>query len=303
MCVDNICIAFRFSFVLLLGFCYLSCENNEATSSETNINIPVNDQLLEENDSIIEKHEIHYTLIPQSEWLKVDTFKGIGHTDILCAINRTDSIHLLRMDSIIVPDRYDLNFNEYLSFPENVRIFKGIHKIIIFSLPFQIFAAYEYGQIVRQGQTNSGKKSTPTPTDLYFCNWKAKRSISTVDKSWILNWNFNVSNYKGIGFHQYGLPGYPASHSCMRLTEEDAFFLYHWADQWILNGNQLAAHGTPVIVYSQYAFDKAKPWLDLPSKPDALKYNEDSIDLMARPYIDTILNRQGRRANLLKVLI
>ncbi|MCO5230036.1 MAG: L,D-transpeptidase [Chitinophagales bacterium] len=277
---------------------FTSCQNNSIESKETLQNSIVKQEEKVPEEKPIVKPTIHYALIPRSEWLKVDTFKGIGYTNILCAINRTDSIHLTRMDSILVPDRYDLPFNDYLSFPDFVKKLVEVDKILIFSLPYQVFAAYENGKLVRQGQTNTGKKSTPTPPHLYFCNWKAKRSVSTVDKSWILNWNFNVSNYGGIGFHQYALPGYPASHSCMRLTEEDAFYLYNWADQWILNGNQLAANGTPVIVYGQYAFGSKKPWLDLVNHPDALIYNEDSIEAIVNPYLDTILNGQIRRKEL-----
>jgi hypothetical protein len=45
-----------------------------------------------------------------------------------------------------------------------------------------------------------------------------------------LRWNFNIENKLGVGWHS--LPGYPASHSCLRL--EDAKLLYEWADEWQL---------------------------------------------------------------------
>ena len=130
-----------------------------------------------------------------------------------------------------------------------------------------------------QGQSNMGKKSTPTPAKLYFCNWKSKRSISTVNSRWILNWNFNISNYGGIGFHEYALPGYPASHSCMRLRAEDAKFLYYWAEQWVLssNGQQILAKGTPVIIHGEYPYGSERPWYNVVNNPNAMKYNQDSI--------------------------
>ena len=84
---------------------------------------------------------------------------------------------------------------------------------------------------------------------MYFTNWKAEQTTSTFNDEWDLKWNFNIENKEGIGFHQYALPGYPASHSCLRLKEADAKYLYTFADQWELKGtDDIKAKGTPVIV-------------------------------------------------------
>src|SRR5690606_18476697 len=99
----------------------------------------------------------------------------------------------------------------------------------------------------------------PTQTGLSFANWKKEEHISTVDDEWLLRWNVNIRNEKGIGWHQYSMPGHPASHSCLRLLERDARWLYDWVDEWILDENeQLLAHGTPVIVFGTYEFDGQK---------------------------------------------
>lgn len=240
--------------------------------------------------------EINYSFISKKDWLaQKDSIEAGKHLDILIAINRVDSAHLNRLDSLLIPDRFDLELNDYLPFPKKVDLLKDVQKIIIFSNPVQAFAAYEKGQLVLQGQTNMGKKASPTPPNLYSCNWKARRSVSTVDASWILNWNFNISNFGGIGFHQYALPGYPASHSCMRLLNSHAYFLYNWAEQWILQNDQLVAHGTPVIVYSNYPFGEPRPWHALVENPLALTYNQDSMKKIIEPYLDKILERQNQR--------
>jgi lipoprotein-anchoring transpeptidase ErfK/SrfK len=93
---------------------------------------------------------------------------------------------------------------------------------LLISYPIEAFGAYEQGKLVRWGPTSLGKKSTKTPTGLFFTNWKSKETISTEDSSWILKWYFNLVNSTGVSIHQYGLPGYPASHACARLYEEDA---------------------------------------------------------------------------------
>src|SRR5690606_35072798 len=122
------------------------------------------------------------------------------------------------------------------------------------------YGVYEKGQLIKWGATNMGKKATPTPTGLFFANWKGKRVVSTVNSSWILQYNFNIHNTGGVGWHQYEMPGYPASHSCLRLFLEDAMWLYDYAEQWTLQSGQKIANGTPVIVFGEYPWGQSKPW-------------------------------------------
>lgn len=278
--------------VLLVTF--ISSCKNQTTEGKTIVE-KIEDVVVPEPEE--KAPEINYSFISKADWVgQGDSFEGSKHLDILTAINRVDSAHIKRLDSILIPDRYDLELNDYLPFPKQVDLLKDVNKIIIFSNPVQAFAAYEKGELVIQGPTNMGKKSSPTPPNLYSCNWKAKRSVSTVDKTWILNWNFNISNLGGIGFHQYALPGYPASHSCIRLLNHHAFFLYNWAEQWIVKNDILVAHGTPVIVYSTYPFGGPRPWHALVGNPQAMSYNQDSMKKIIEPYLDKILERQNQRA-------
>ena len=73
-----------------------------------------------------------------------------------------------------------------------------------------------------------------TPAGLQYTNYKAKLKISTIDGDWKMPWYFNIQNRSGIGMHDYS-PGYPASHSCIRLLEHDAKWIFNWADQWVLD--------------------------------------------------------------------
>jgi lipoprotein-anchoring transpeptidase ErfK/SrfK len=139
------------------------------------------------------------------------------------------------MDSIIVPSDSIADIAFYLPFPLKVAAIKDIDKLIFFSYATQSFAAYENGELIYAGATNMGRKNDPTPTGLFFTNWKAETSTSTFNDEWELKWNFNIENKLGVGWHQYEMPGYPASHSCLRLMEQDAQYLYTWANQWELN--------------------------------------------------------------------
>jgi len=107
-----------------------------------------------------------------------------------------------------------------------------------------------------------------------------------------------VANKLGVGFHQYELPGYPASHSCLRLQEKDAKFLYDWADEWVLvNDNKVKFKGTPVLIFGSYDFDVPKPWYPLVSNPKALDLSEASIEKEVQPFLSKILSEQEKRAN------
>lgn len=206
--------------------------------------------------------------------------------DIVLAVNRTDMSNIVRMYSVIVPDDLSGDIESYLPFPVNVPFIKDINKIIFFSYSTQSFAAYESGELVYTGQTNMGRKADPTPTGLYYTNWKAEKTTSTFNDEWDLKWNFNIENKLGIGFHQYELPGYPASHSCLRLTEKDAIFLYNWADQWVLNKeDSIVSNGTPVIVFGAYPFGSPKPWLQLSSNAHILDIPEATIQQQAEPFM------------------
>lgn len=243
------------------------------------------------------KPSFTYRFIKKKEWQSLkDSFEGADHLDILIALNRVDTTHLKRLDSIIVPDDYSKPLKDYSPFPDHVNLLKDINKIILFSYPAQAFAAYEKGNLILTGPTNMGRKNKPTPQGLFFTNWKAKKTISTVDNEWILKWNFNVHNKWGVGFHEYALPGYPASHSCMRLLGADAQFLYSWADQWILkNDHEIAASGTPVIVFGTYPFGETKPWYKLVEDPNALTISSDSLNAYIQPHLQTILDKQKLR--------
>jgi hypothetical protein len=141
-----------------------------------------------------------------------------------------------------------------------------------------------------------GRKKDPTPTGLFHTNWKAEQTTSTFNDEWDLKWNFNIENKLGVGWHQYALPGYPASHSCLRMQEKDARFMYEWADQWILEGtDNVLANGTPVIVFGSYNFDAPKPWLQLVANPHALDITETEIQQQTAPYLNSIVAEQEKR--------
>ncbi len=249
----------------------------------------------------IEQLSISYRLLAvdsNKEW--ISTLSAGDTLNALLVLNRVDKKHLLRQDTLVVPDTFAADLNVYAPFPDSIATLKPINKIIFASYYAQAFAAYEHGIRVRWGPVSLGKKSTPTDTGLYYTNWKSQKTTSTVDRSWVMEWYFNIDNYGGVSMHEYALPGYPASHACMRLYRADAYWIYHWADQWLLKKNtQLAAYGTPVLIFGSYPFDGRKPWLSLNEDSTALQVTAEDISQLVAPSLQLILKRQTQRDTVL----
>lgn len=275
----------------ILAALVVSCQSKEKPAGQTSegekMNVP----------EWKKPQQVAYEIKNAKLWLEDSTIEE-SRRDIVYAVNRTDQSNFKRMDSVLVPTDLSGDIVYYLPFPLKVDYLEEVEKIVFFSYPAQAFAAYENGVLVRTGQTNMGSKQHTTQTGLFFTNWKARKTISTFNDEWELKWNFNIANKAGIGWHQYTLPGYPASHSCLRLNEADAKYLYDWADQWVLEDKtKVLVKGTPVIVFGSYDFDGPKPWLQLLNDPHALDISEKEIRKESEPFLDQILSEQQNRAN------
>lgn len=241
--------------------------------------------------------ELHYRALSDKDSIShISKYFSAEQVAIILNLNRIDARHIGRLDTVIVPDTLGLDAKAYSPFPRSLPFLKGVHKIIFFSYPAQYFAAYTYGEMERSGPTNMGRQNAQTPTGLYYTNWKSKKAISTVNDEWILKWNFNVINHGGVGWHEYSLPGYPASHSCLRLHEEDALYLYTWADQWVLESStKIKVRGTPVVIYGKYPFGSRRPWRQLPEDPHALDIKPETLQQLVQDHMEEIMSNQQKR--------
>jgi hypothetical protein len=263
---------------------FSSCKNDQKTTKKI---VPERVQPI----------EIGYSFEKSNKWFNANQQSG-KNLKLVMALNRMDESNLVKADSILIPTDFSGDIAYYMPFPLKVSSLEEINKIILFSYKTQSFAAYENGVLTYVGPTSLGREKDKTPTGLFFTNWKAEQTTSTFNDEWELKWNFNIANKLGIGFHQYELPGYPASHSCLRLLESDAKLLYSWADQWVLENDQkVKLKGTPVIVFGEYDFEGAKPWLQLKENPDALKISESEINDLIEPYLVKIKEAQTKREN------
>lgn len=217
--------------------------------------------------------------------------------EAILALNRLDAKNKWNSDTLVVPAKIDTTLMAYAPFPLQLDVLSNVKKFVIFSYPIQAFGVYSNGSLVKWGPTSMGKKSAQTTRGLTFANWKKKLSISTVSSEWKLPYNFNIYNIGGIGWHQYDLPGYPASHSCLRLLEKDAQYLYAYADTWILNpgGATTKAKGTAVMIFGDYQWGKRKPWRNLLENPNANNISVEEMTQLIEPHIEKIIKEQDNR--------
>lgn len=215
----------------------------------------------------------------------------------ILALNRLDSKSKWNSDTLVVPVKIDTTLMAYSPFPMQLDVLSEVKKFVVFSYPIQAYGVYSNGTLVKWGPTSMGKKTAQTTRGLMFANWKKKLAISTVKSEWKLPYNFNIHNTHGIGWHQYDLPGYPASHSCLRLLMKDAIWLYSYADTWILNpgGATTKANGTPVIVFGDYPWGKRKPWRNLLNDPNANNISVEEMTNLIKPHVEKMVKEQTNR--------
>jgi hypothetical protein len=227
-------------------------------------------------------------------------FKVLGQGDIQLGKKRGLLVELLNRtllqfenlgDTLIIPNRLDLDFCAYSPFPRTYEGGQEFPKLFIIEKSIQAWAAYEQGRLVRWGIVSSGGLQTPTPNGRFNFNWKEPKRISSLSppgEEWLMRWVFNFHEARGIHIHEYAMPtGGPGSHGCVRLVEEDAKWIYNWADGWktarggtgfASAGGRVVEQGTTVLVLGEeplgavHAFDTSGPYpmlmqIELPASP------------------------------------
>lgn len=177
-------------------------------------------------------------------------------------LNRASARYFPRLDALVVPEDWHQESLRYGPFPTRYQWAASMPRALVVHQPAQAFAAYEAGELVRWGPISSGRQAMPTPAGLFHLTWRSRGRHSTVDPDWYMPWYFNFENDRGLSFHEYALPGRPASHACIRLLERDAKWLFDWGETWTLDdrGWTVLAPGTPVLIVGCHDFSSPPPW-------------------------------------------
>lgn len=151
--------------------------------------------------------------------------------DIIEKVNRIDAKHLIIGKTILIPSNFE-KAKEFLPVPENIPNISAERALVMY-LDIQYFGAYEKGKFVFWGPFSSGKKGYSTPSGNYEMLWKSENYIS---KKYNMPMPYAV-NFSPAGYfiHEQSLPGWPASHGCVRLRRADAKKIF----QWIKKGDRI----------------------------------------------------------------
>lgn len=126
------------------------------------------------------------------------------------------------LGQLVDKDPYELKPGEYTWHPE--RTGEGPVAIIV-SLPEQLVFVYRNGIRVASSTCSTGKPGHSTPTGVFTILQKDKNHHSaTYDNAPMPN--MNRLTWSGIALHAGNLPGYPASHGCVRLPLDFSGLLF-----------------------------------------------------------------------------
>ncbi len=276
-------------YISVIGF--LSCNSSEEKPPVPQL---LKDMVIKISEPDNPEVRICYQLDSIHTWADRTAFIEKFSTEelnIIYALNRIDESRVGPGKELVVPDTLLPDLIQYSPFPANFKLLNDIPKVVLIAQRIQAIALYENGKLLRWGPVSAGKQSTPTPNGLHYGNYKSRMKISTVDKDWKLPFYFNIMNEFGVGVHQYVLPGYPASHACVRLRMEDAEYIYNWASQWTLgsHGQQLVKNGTPFIVFGKYDYNKPAPWKQLVQDSKNNELNEEELKALKK-YVEEYKN-------------
>jgi hypothetical protein len=134
------------------------------------------------------------------------------------------------------PFASDLKPGDYIWHPE---VSPAGPVVILVSLPDQVMYVYRNGVRIGRSTVSTGAKGHRTPTGVFTILQKKVDHESSIYKGAKMP-HMQRLTWTGIAMHAGQLPGYPASHGCVRLPEDFAEKLY-----------SVTGLGTTVIVADQ----------------------------------------------------
>lgn len=178
---------------------------------------------------------VSYTRIVLDTRAKVDSIRSVfgkkpstmlGYR-VFTTINRKDIQYFRVGDTALIPSTFHEDLRMYSVFPHLYPSADTLAQLVLISNKHQAYACYERGKLVRFAACNTGREKKPTFSGRYTLNWRDRIRRSSLDSNWVLPFTWNFHLFAGSAFHQFDMPGRPASHSCVRQFMDDAEWLYN----------------------------------------------------------------------------
>src|SRR5262249_12295128 len=96
---------------------------------------------------------------------------------------------------------------------------------IVVSIRKQRASLFSNGALVTQAPVSTGTAEHPTPTGVFSVVQKHRYHRSNIYSAAPMPYMQRIT-WSGVALHEGKLPGYPASHGCIRLTSEFAQLLW-----------------------------------------------------------------------------
>lgn len=132
--------------------------------------------------------------------------------------------------------------------------------LIAISIADQRLTLYDKGVAIAHAPVSTGMAGHPTPTGLFSVIQKQVFHRSNIYSGAPMPFMQRIT-WSGVALHAGVLPGYPASHGCIRMPPEFAVRLYHMTQR---GARVVVAHGpvTPVPFSDPHLFTLRKPGSD-----------------------------------------
>lgn len=139
---------------------------------------------------------------------------------------------------------------------------------VIVSIPDQLVHVYRNGVRIAVSTCSTGKAGHGTPTGVFTILEKDKDHHSSTYNNAPMP-NMNRLTWSGVALHAGNLPGYPASHGCVRLPmkfSELLFSVTHVGTPVIIAGShsqprEVVHPGLVLADYAEHEFDKVQSHL------------------------------------------
>lgn len=172
---------------------------------------------------------------------------------------------------------------------------------VVVSLPEQLVHVYRNGVRIAVSTCSTGKPGHSTPTGVFVVLQKDKNHHSSTYNDAPMP-NMNRLTWSGIALHAGNLPGYPASHGCVRLPLDFSAKLFevtHLGTPVIIAGSHSdpweLTH--PGMVLSGYAENEFK---DVEAGLAAKKQPADWTEAEANPVTSVIASSADRKIELIQ---
>ncbi|RYY23464.1 MAG: hypothetical protein EOP62_20190 [Sphingomonadales bacterium] len=171
----------------------------------------------------------------------------------------------------MLPSAESLKPGQFIWYPQYQRVSTSGAVSIIVSIPQQRMFVYRDGELIAVSTVSTGKDGKDTPAGEFTILQKKTFHRSNLYSNAPMPYMQRLT-WDGIALHAGHLPGYPASHGCIRLPKEFARELY-----------EITAMGGQVSVVDDYIYDVPSERFDRPAPvlvADASRLGGDAFNMV-----------------------